>query len=266
MIHTKLKTKIALSLVGLGLVAASANAATVLIDWSTNQTAPSPDTNGNYWNTLGPAGVGSDFTATALTASNNTASGWSVAATLDAVTSNSTGAGFGGAGINGPVGATSPFNTTGGDRPTVDGMYSNYNANGTAVITFTGLAANTQYDFSAIGGRASGGNDGFIKVITGAFGAGGSDIDLLETSGGTGKYAADDFLDTFSLLNDGTILNFSVTSDGSGSIAFDFFEGQNDTDGGSNSTFNALSITEIPEPSAALLGGLGFMMLLRRRR
>lgn len=245
----------------------AASATTVLIDWSdANDISASADTNGNWWNTLGPNGIGNDLTATALTTSNNTASGWSVAATLDANAGNNTGAGFGGAGINGPVGATSPFNTTGTDRPTVDGIFANYNANGTATITFTNLLANTQYDFSAIGGRASGGNDGFIKVITGAFGAGGSDVDLLETTGGTGKYADDDLLDTFSLLNDGTILNFSVISDGSGSIAFDFFEGQNDTDGGSSATFNALSITQIPEPSAALLGGLGLLFLLRRRR
>lgn len=250
------------------LAGTSLSAATVLIDWSDNQTAPSPDTNGNYWNTLGASGVGNDFTATPLTASNNTASGWSVAATVDFNSENNTGTGFGGAGIDGPVGATSPFDTTGTNRPTVDGLYANYNANGTAVITFTGLTPNFQYDFSAIGGRASGGVNGFIKVITGAFGAGGSDVDLLETTGGTGKYADDDLLDTFSLLNDGTILDFSVTSDGSGSIAFDFFEGQNDTDGGSNSTFNALSMTAVPEPSAfALLAGmfsLTWVMLKRR--
>lgn len=253
---------------GLLVTAGTASAATVLIDWSiSNDISGVADGNGNFWNSLGSGFAnGGDFSATALTASNNTASGWSVAVDLTGNTSNNTGAGFGGTGINGPIGATAPFNATGTNRPSVDGIFANYNANGTATITFTGLAASTQYDFSLIGGRASNGSNGYIKVLTGTAGAGASDIDLLETGVGTGKYAADDFLDTFSLLNDGTIASFSVTSNVSGSIAFDFFEGQNDTNGTTNATFNAMSITQVPEPSAALLGGLGFLVLLRRRR
>ncbi len=237
----------------------AATAATVLIDWSTaNDISGVADTNGNFWNSLGANGIGSDVSATVLkNSATNANTAWSVSTDLTGNTGNNTGAGIGGTAINGPVGATIPFNTTGTNRPTVDGMFANYNANGTALITFTGLALNTQYDFSAIGGRASGGSDGFIKVITGTAGAGGADIDLIDS---------DDFLDTFSLLNDGTIRNFSVTSNGSGSIAFRFFEGQNDIDGGTSATFNALSMTQIPEPSAALLGGLGLLALLRRRR
>jgi MYXO-CTERM domain-containing protein len=36
--------------------------------------------------------------------------------------------------------------------------------------------------------------------------------------------------------------------------------------GGNNSTFDNLNVTVVPEPSAALLGGLGMLALLRRRR
>jgi hypothetical protein len=36
--------------------------------------------------------------------------------------------------------------------------------------------------------------------------------------------------------------------------------------GGNNSTFDNLNVTVVPEPSTALLGGLGFLALLRRRR
>jgi hypothetical protein len=36
--------------------------------------------------------------------------------------------------------------------------------------------------------------------------------------------------------------------------------------GGNNNTFDNLSVTVVPEPSAALLGGLGMLCLLRRRR
>jgi len=255
---------------GFFIASGTAMAQTVLIDWSTSNDFASlgADTNGNHWNSLGAAGgVGQDVAVTALTTSTNTASGWSVAADLTANTSNNTGTGFGGAGIDGPTGAN-PFDITGTNRPTVDGLFANYNANGTAVFTFSGLAASTQYDFSLIGGRASNGSNGYIKVITGIAGAGASDIDLLETTGGTGKYADDDFLDTFSLLNDGTIASFSVTSDASGLIAFDFFEGQNDTNGTTNATINALSISQVPEPSAfALLAGMfGLTWVMVRRR
>jgi hypothetical protein len=45
----------------------------------------------------------------------------------------------------------------------------------------------------------------------------------------------------------------------------------NDTTGGSNysseqTLANFVTLTAVPEPSAALLGGLGAIMLLRRRR
>lgn len=250
------------TILGTCMIADSTQAATVLIDWSASNDfaslAGSPDSNSNHWNSLGPGGVGNngDLTATALVDTDNGVSGWSVAADLTGNISNFTGTGFGGAGIDGPTGAD-PFNITGTNRPTVDGLYANYNANGTAIITFTGLAANTQYDLSAIGGRAAGSSDGYIKVLSGTAGAGAVDIDLVD---------GDDFLDTFSLLGDGTILDFSVTSNGAGVIEFEFFEGQNDIDGGTSATWNALSITEVPEPATALLGGFGMLLLLRRRR
>ena len=131
---------------GLLITAGTASSATVLIDWSTaNDISGVADTNGDFWNSLGSGFAnGGDFSATALTASNNTASGWSVAVDLTGNTSNNTGTGFGGTGINGPIGAAAPFNTTGTNRPTTDGIFANYNVNGTTTITFTGLSASTQ--------------------------------------------------------------------------------------------------------------------------
>ncbi|MFN4982833.1 MAG: PEP-CTERM sorting domain-containing protein [Akkermansiaceae bacterium] len=41
---------------------------------------------------------------------------------------------------------------------------------------------------------------------------------------------------------------------------------QDNPGGDDNAVLNALTLTQIPEPSAALLGGLGFLALLRRRR
>jgi hypothetical protein len=50
----------------------------------------------------------------------------------------------------------------------------------------------------------------------------------------------------------------ALTPDGSGNLAFSM--------GGRNSAFNGFQLVQIPEPSAALLGGLGVLALLRRRR
>ena len=247
--RTNLKTAAAIGLAGLALSASSNAAITALIDWSRAQVAPSPDTNGNHWNSLGS---GTDLATTTLASSTNTSTPWSIA-----VDNTGPSSGFSGAGVNGTVGATAPFNTTGANRPTTDGIFVNQNSVGTSLITITGLTPSSVYDFSAIGGRASGGNNGFIKVITGAFGSGGSDIDLIDS---------DNLLDTFTLLNNATILNFQVTADSSGVVAFRFFENDAVNNADNSATFNALSITGVPEPSTALLGGLGLLALLRRRR
>ena len=49
-----------------------------------------------------------------------------------------------------------------------------------------------------------------------------------------------------------------LTPDGSGNLGFSM--------GGRNSAFNGFQLVQVPEPSAALLGGLGMLALLRRRR
>jgi hypothetical protein len=207
-----------------------------------------PAADGKHWNSLGTATVGnvvSPLATTALIDSSGAASGISVAVSFGA-TSSSTGSGFGGTGIAGPTGAD-PF-----DEPNAvnDGIYVNrnaVNADGTgadtsASITFTGLTALTQYDISAIGGRATNGVDGRINIVTG-------------TSG----------FSTYNLLNNGTISSFSVTSDASGVIVLNFKENEA-VSTALNAVFKAMSLTAVPEPTAAMLGALGSLMLLRRRR
>lgn len=216
-----------------------ASAATILIDWSTAASISNPAGDSKHWNSLGTPGTAIDVATTALVDVSGAASGISVAVDNTGNTGNSTGAGFGGTGVNGPAGAD-PF-----DEPNavIDGIYANYNANGTSLITFTGLAAFTQYDFVAIGGRNSGGGDGLITV-----------------NAGTSSFS------TYDLLNSGALLSFSVTSTGSGQIQFNFSEKVTDTNGSTSATWNALSLSQVPEPSSALLGGLGMLCLLRRRR
>ena len=63
--------------------------------------------------------------------------------------------------------------------------------------------------------------------------------------------------------NDGLVYAFNNLSPTSGNLTISF-------SGTGNTTelfhINALQLTAIPEPSAALLGGLGLLALLRRRR
>jgi hypothetical protein len=228
-----------LLIAGIALAALSrAHAATVLIDWSTASIVTDPAGDGKYWNSLGSP-TWNDLGTTALVDVNNAASGWSVAVDNTFNSGTGQGAGFGGTGIAGPTGGD-PFDET---NAVNDGIFVNRNDIGTSTITLTGLGNGNQFNFSAIGGRASNGADGLITILTG-------------TSTST----------TYDLLNSGTLLNFSVTSSNTGTISFRFSEKSNDTNGTTNAVFKAMSITPVPEPSAAFLGLGGCLLLLRRRR
>ena len=210
-----------------------ASAAT-LIDFS-NATAAGAgaDSNGNYWTTVGnglQGNTGADLSVFNLIDSTNTAT------TIDLSVdfSNTDRNGWGGNAINGTAGSN-PFDQS---FAVIDGIYSNMTT-GLVTLTFSDLAASTVYDLSLIGGRATLGTDGSIAITTGT------------GSGGT-------------LLNDGTQLDLSIISDGSGVIAFTFVDTNNNFN---NSTvLNAMSITAVPEPSSAALLGLGGISLILRRR
>ncbi len=237
-----MKQTTSLSLALVLATAAAAPAATVLIDFSAAAVAPSP------WNSFGTtatSGTAADITVTNLLLSDNSGnSSWDVFVDHQGLTTGDR-SGFGGTAIDGPVGATSPFDTTGADRPTVDGIFA---AGGLTVpITFSDLAANTNYYFALIGGRSGGnGNPGLIELTVGT-----------AVSGLSSNQAV--------LPADGTILSFAATSTAGGVITFEYsvtdaISTQADT------TLNAMSISNIPEPSVALLGALGILGLLRRRR
>lgn len=64
-------------------------------------------------------------------------------------------------------------------------------------------------------------------------------------------------------VNPSSIIAFNnVSTNGAGTITLILFGGT----GADLAHINALELTAIPEPSAALLGGLGLLLLLRRRR
>jgi hypothetical protein len=211
-----------------------AAAQTVLIDWSTAASVTNPAGDGKHWNSLGAptaSNISYDLATTALIDSTGASSGISVAMFSSAT--GSSGAGFGGTGIAGPSGPD-PFDEA---NAVIDGIYSNQTStsgtsSGKATITFTGLVPSTTYNISAIGGRASNGEDGKITVTTGTTGS-----------------------PFYTLSNSGTVLNFSVTSNASGVIVFDFI--RTTTTISLNATFNAMSITPAPAPTPLVVTSVG---------
>lgn len=219
---------IRLALTALALAAGSASAQTVLIDLSTTDAPAIPAGDGKYWNSLGSGAA--DVPATALIDSANASTGVSLAIDIANVQAGGTsGAGFGGTGINGPAGAD-PFDEA---AVVADGVFCNNTSNGTAVFIFSGLVPDTVYDVSAIGGRSSNGVDGQIIILDSNSPLGSSPL-----SGET----------NYTLLNDGTVLDFSTLSNASGEIFFEFRNSVLGNQGGINATFNALSITPSDSP------------------
>ncbi|MCH7229190.1 hypothetical protein, partial [Haloferula sp. A504] len=82
--------------------------------------------------------------------------------------------------------------------------------------------------------RASNGQDGVITVTTG-------------TSASP----------TYTLSNSGTVLDFSVTSDASGVIVFEFSRSNNSLAGSINATWNAMSITPAPATNPLVVTSVG---------
>ncbi|MBT8037279.1 MAG: PEP-CTERM sorting domain-containing protein [Verrucomicrobiae bacterium] len=250
MIHSKLNKTITLGLTGLGLAAGTASAATALIDIASSAVVTDPAGDGKYWNTIGQADGALDHSITNMVDSANVATGFNLAIDVTNIDSGGvSGAGFGGTGVNGPSGAD-PFDEA---NVITDGIFNNNAGNGTAVFSFTGLAASSSYNFSAIGGRETNGDDGAIIILDAATSFLGNSAITTEVN--------------YSLLNDGTVRDFSVTSNGSGEIFFEFRKASTgDTDG--SATINGLSIegAVVPEPSSTALIGLGGLALILRRR
>lgn len=240
---TTIKNKLTLGLTGLALAAGSANAAIALVDLGTAASVTNPASDGKYWTSVG---TGTNNTSTALDLIDiaNASTSWDIAITTTSIQDGGTsGAGFGGTGIDGPSGAD-PFDEA---NAITDGVFANNNGNGTVVFAFTGFIAGATYDFSAIGGRDSGGADGQIIILDSAIAIGNGAVGLR---------------DNYTLADSGTVRNFSVDATVGGEIWFEF------RSTASGSTLNALSIegAAVPEPSGTALLGLGGLALILRRR
>lgn len=223
-------THFVLPLLAASLVS-SASAATVLVDFSSaGGSAAGADTNGNFWTTIATTGATSNLIDT-----TNTASGINLTLTF----SGGAGIGFGGSAFNnGDVSAPAPFNQA---FAFGDGLFANDAGANFATISLSGLTANTNYSITLYGGRNSGWSTGSA---------------LIGVTDGTG---------TGGTYGNRSPLTFTITSTASGTAAFTFRE-----QGGAGTvdsvTLTSFSLTSVPEPSVALLGGLGVLGLLRRRR
>lgn len=218
-------------------------ATTILIDFGNNGTngvqTTSPDANGNYWNNSSTV----SYSVTDMVTSNN------VGTTIDLTYITSTSANTNPLGV---TGAPSPFNIASAYQ---DAIFTTATTAGTG-ITFrlSQLDATKTYVFSFFGSRDATTSRTTTYQVAGATTTSGS----LQTSGtnlgGTG--INHNIANVLELGGSG-----GISPNGSNQIDVTFFSAS-----GGFGYLNAMEITVIPEPGAALLGGLGMLALLRRRR
>ncbi|BCU79849.1 PEP-CTERM sorting domain-containing protein [Luteolibacter sp. LG18] len=225
------------SLIVTGLLAAAStvHGATVLVDFASvggsSPTFPTGDTNGNAWTTISAAG-----TAANLVDTTNAGSGISLN-----VTFSPTSTGFGGAAFNNTDPGTTVPGLLNQGFATGDGVFANNGTTGFVTLSLTGLAANSSYAITVYGGRNTSWTSGSAAIQSG---------DGTSTLGTYGNRQS---------------LTFTILADNTGAASFRFTE-QGGTNTADSATLNAMSITAVPEPSAALLGSLAVLGLLRRRR
>lgn len=226
-----MKTQTA-AILAFAAMAGISSAATSLIDFSSATPTPATAQGGNFW-----TGVNTNNPTNLLLTTDGSDSGWDVTVTWVTPT---TVAGFGGNGIAGD-GDVAPFDQS---FAIIDGIYSSRNT-AVVTITLTNLSPNSLYDFVAYTDRVTNWSPG---------------NGLISTTVGTGPSGLVTLKDS--------LTSFSITADGTGTAAFTFVEGGNDSPiPGDGIVLNALSVTQVPEPSClALLGIVAGTCFLRRRR
>jgi autotransporter-associated beta strand protein len=175
-------------------------------------------------------------------------------------TSNTTvnsGATLGGSGTVGSLTVNSGGFLNPGNSPGILNVNGDYSQAGTLTIEINGLTAGTQHDQVNVDRTSGNGTVSLSGNLSVLFGG--------------GTYAANNLI--FILLNDdteaisGTFTGYAqdaiVASYGgfNWKISYTADSGSSSFTGG-----NDIALMAIPEPRAALLGGLGLLMLLRRRR
>jgi fibronectin-binding autotransporter adhesin len=169
------------------------------------------------------------------------------------LTSVASGATIGGSGTVGDLTVSSGGFINPGNSPGILNVSGDYTQAGLYTAEITGLTAGTEHD---------------QINVTGSVDITGGSLTALFTAG---TYAANDLI--FILLNDGVDAitgTYSGFAQGATVIEYDGFDWKiSYTANSTTNSFtggNDIALMAIPEPKAALLGGLGLLLLLRRRR
>lgn len=254
---------------GLALSAASASAATYLIDLGmsasnnpVNQGAPTigPDSNGNYWNNLTstnyadvvlPGGPGSTSLSN-LVDTSNTSSSIGIVLNAGSVVWRSSGI------ANGGLNAVIPALGNLAVQTATQDYYFIMGGNGSnATLTLTGLDPSLTYNLGLFGTR---GDTDEVRTTRYAIAdLNGTQTFDLQTSGpGIGVNGG--FPNNNG--NDSTVVRFeNLVPDASGELELTV-----SIVNGGYAYLGAIELTSVPEPGSVLLGGLGGLVLLTRRR
>jgi hypothetical protein len=88
-------------------------------------------------------------------------------------------------------------------------------------------------------------------------------VNAVAGSDFTGSVGSTGYVDAFDTLTGSDFWYFSSVNSGGSGVLTILSAG---TEAGSHNTITGFQLQAIPEPSTALLGGLGMLALLRRRR
>jgi autotransporter-associated beta strand protein len=171
------------------------------------------------------------------------------------LTTVQTGATLGGSGTVGSLTIDSGGFFSPGNSPGTTTVNGNYVQNGSLIAEVTGLTAGTQHDQVIVNGTAT--LNGLLSLTMNTFTPVENDLIFLLLNDGT-----DAITGTFTGFAQGAVVGNYLGKDWK--ISYNADSTANTFTGTLNG--NDVALMAVPEPRAALLGGLGVLMLFRRRR
>ncbi len=276
-----MKSRFLIALAALAATLSTASAATIAakMDFGGTATGSSGDTynqitltgnlnaaagtNINTWRTIANATA---LNSVPLVDTTNTSTGWTLDGTVKTAAAGAGETEFGIAGAGGnytgtvaPLANTAFVTGNSATLPTVDGLFVQDQS--AVTISISGLDDTLTYNLLGFIGRDSTANANSLATLSLVTGTGASAY--FQNAAGTVTNTEISGLNPNG-TNAGLAFGWDNVTSVGGVISFDLASGSSAT--GNIVDLKALSITQIPEPSAALLGGLGLLGLLRRRR